>query len=383
MNFILVFFIILILLAGTSSSIEYLIVLQKPFFLLGSLGLIFVCILLKKKIKFNKTNFLIFNTFIFLCYVAALYHSDFELLKNALSMHSSYLVLVVIMPSINNGNNIIKNAVYILSFVIILLSIVINNPFSVPYYGLFLNANSFAILLATLFAILIGDFTEKVINNNLKFKSMFPWLLVIMIVFFLIVMTSSRTGFFSAFTLILVSLLSIYVGKKSIIWNFTIKNIFKFSMILLFITYLTFEFQLINVFNETIVAKKENRIGLSGREVIWEKTFNEVTLLGHGDRYFSENFGLGAHNVFIWVLGSSGVLSLFMIIFFYFNSMFIIYSDLKKSMKENNIKLIPSFVMVSFFLLSLTEGILLTTLTFVMFLLLGNASKQKMLKYNI
>jgi len=113
----------------------------------------------------------------------------------------------------------------------------------------------------------------------------------------------------------------------------------------------------------TVTAGVEGKTGTSGRDVIWQKAFSEISMLGYGKDYFTSVFGLGAHNVFVEYLGEYGIVSSLCLFCCALMSVFSAYVYATKQAGQNPYAFAPLIVIISFWVMSLGEN---------MFGLLGN-----------
>jgi O-antigen ligase len=89
-----------------------------------------------------------------------------------------------------------------------------------------------------------------------------------------------------------------------------------------------------------------------------------MELLGRGDQYFEKNFGLGAHNTIIHILGVNGSLSVILIILFTIMTFYYASMYFKRNRRKDPYAIAPFLFITCFWILSMGEG---------MFGSLGNA----------
>jgi O-antigen ligase len=108
----------------------------------------------------------------------------------------------------------------------------------------------------------------------------------------------------------------------------------------------------------------QGKDALSGRDDIWAKTILDLKLLGNGEQYFETNFGLGAHNTIIHILGVNGLIAAMTIVLFAIVSFYYAVLYFKKHYQEDPYAIAPLVFITCFWMLSMGEG---------MFGSLGNA----------
>lgn len=189
------------------------------------------------------------------------------------------------------------------------------------YKGIFINSNMFGMYASFLSLCLLIYW--KLIENK---KSKFLILSLFLFTLALIPIGMSRLALLS-FTVCAVILLYGDIFKS--IFKFTYKRILLLYLVsLCFISLILIYFTgmlsgLSNgAFNqlESLINKNKyyssNGDLTNGRLDIWKATLNDFSLLGHGENYFVDNFGLAAHNSFVQIYGNYGFIAgVFLVIF--------------------------------------------------------------------
>jgi O-antigen ligase len=222
-------------------------------------------------------------------------------------------------------------------------------PISVysAYSGIFPNANQLGFISTSiasgLFIILIGN-----LSKQKKLWYSVPIILLLIILFFLILLSSSRTSLIAFLVMLLV-----------LIWWLTQKPRILIKMIaiiaIVFSTIFFSGYKQLDILWYALeqLDKKE---GLSGREDIWSKTFEDMRLLGNGSDYFESNFGFGGHNSIITVLGINGVIAALLMSVLAIFSLFYAYFYFKAAFKKDDYAIAPLIITICFWVLSMGEG---------------------------
>ena len=118
---------------------------------------------------------------------------------------------------------------------------------------------------------------------------------------------------------------------------------------------------------------------LSGRDIIWNRIIDDISLLGHGTKYFNDVIGIGAHNSILEVVGNFGVIAGILISLIYITSIMISikYGIINRSL---DYFYLPIIVTMTFFILSMTEsmfGVIGKSMTLVFLNILGLLMNEK------
>jgi O-antigen ligase len=222
------------------------------------------------------------------------------------------------------------------------------------YSGIFPNSNQLGFTTAAMssgvFILAIGFLFRK--------KSMTEILIVnlsLLICLITILVSNARTA------IITFSCMSLFL-----IWKLfqKPKNFFIAFFIGLIIAIFAFTLNAQNPWFFERIAEVQEKDSLSGRNDIWSKTIIDMTLLGNGEKYFETNFGLGAHNTVIHVLGVNGLIACLFMVLFAIISFIYAWLYFQKNCRSDCYAIAPLVFMTCFWLLSMGEG---------MFGSLGNA----------
>jgi O-antigen ligase len=240
----------------------------------------------------------------------------------------------------------------------IILSLILNPVWqseSRIYSGIFPNANQLgfttAVISAGVFILAIGILFSK--------KSSWEIFLVntsLIMCFLILLISNART-----------SLIAFLCMSALMIWKLMQKpkNVLITFIASIIIGFISFLFSAQNPwFLERVAEIQSKDQGLSGRNDIWFQTISDMELLGRGDTYFNDNFGLGAHNTIIHILGVNGILAVILIVLFTMMTFYYACAYFKKNSKQDPYAIAPLLYMTCFWVLSMGEG---------MFGSLGNA----------
>lgn len=223
------------------------------------------------------------------------------------------------------------------------------------YSGIFPNSNQLgfttAILSSGVFILAIGFLFKKK-------KSLTQILIVnisLLICLVTILISNARTAII---TFLCMSLF--------LIWNLIKKprNFLIAAVISIIIAIVIITFSAENPWLFERIAEVQEKDSFSGRNDIWFKTVVDMTLLGNGEKYFETNFGLGAHNTIVHVLGVNGIFACMFMVLFAVISYGYAWVYFQKHFREDCYAIAPVVFMTCFWILSMGEG---------MFGSLGNA----------
>lgn len=225
---------------------------------------------------------------------------------------------------------------------------------SVIYSGIFPNSNQFgftvAVMSASFFVLAIGTLV-----NRKSFLETFSINISLVTCFLMILISNARTSLIAFFCMSVFMIWKILQKPINIIISFVIAFILSAS---------TSSFVEDYSWLAARVSEIQVKDSLSGRNDIWFKTIDDMELLGHGDQYFEDNFGLGAHNTIIHILGVNGILSVILIVLFTIMTFYYAGGYLKRNREKDSYAIAPLVFMTCFWILSMGEG---------MFGSLGNA----------
>ena len=352
-----------------------------------------VLVIKKKKFKIHKPSLFLMYIFLIVCSLSALYNSDLKLIINAGMMFVLYLAALAIIPSYENIeiNKLVYKAILVSNIPIILVPILISGFNFVPYRGIFYNPNSFGSISATLFtavfSLFIFKFEQSIVTKKHSVKNLLIQLLVLFSLFFLIVLSGSRTSTLSAGIVIVAGIffLIIRLIKVKKLWSSMTKGILYsfigFSIVTLLIKFTPFyDYLYIN-----ILYKFERKVGngdvLDQRGAVWTQTIKDSGLWGNGSSFFTTQTDIAAHNTFINILGQTGWPSLIIFLSFLILACFISFKYAISEI-DDQYKYLPLMLIICFCTLSMGESMIMKLSMIAMFFSLGSmiGFKKRILK---
>ena len=137
------------------------------------------------------------------------------------------------------------------------------------------------------------------------------------------------------------------------------------------------------IFNERILEKFNNKIEsgdvLDRRGNIFSSTVTDANIFGHGPDYFSQTYGLGAHNSFISILGQYGYLASALFILFWVYVIYIAFKHFYSS--HSNYSILPILLVLFFLMTSMTEIMLMKASMLFAFIAIGTVSSMNIERY--
>lgn len=353
-----------------------------PVFLTVSISIVILGYIshINTNLHFYNNVIIIYYLYILFSILSSQINADYVLLFGTIFMFITFSLSFLIIPRLDDY--IIEKSYIsflILHLLIIVFSIVTEGLKPVSYSGLYYNPNSFGTSMASVLSLLIARFSyylEGFIREKKFNKKIYINFLLIIIFSIFTIISSSRNAFLSILVLFIFSFMIIMGGSFSKKINL---KIFRRKIILLLlislILFIIFSLDFVKEFIDiNIIQKFQSKSGdiLDRRSLIWVTTMKEMKLFGHGRNYF-EQFGLGAHNTFISILGQYGILPTISFIFFIIKlfKLAIIYSKINKTKN----RYVPFFVILSFLTMSIAESMMLTPLMFLLFLIFGEVKE--------
>lgn len=321
------------------------------FFLFFSAYIILAALIIKANLLYSSFFVLYCLSFISLFYF--IYQANKEAFFLALSDYAFAMIMVNGLLSLvyQNGLLTTKNAV--------------KADLSVYFLGI---GNQLVIYILAYFSIVA---IHCLITGKEKYRLFLAGLLGLVGVYF----SDSATGYTGCLLYIFLC-----IGYALIHWvfpdkDFKINNIKKatgfilLSIIVIHILVTVFNIQ---VYFETFLESFYNKSAtFSARTSIWKEAFSYIRknpLFGKGivlvdSQIFMKNLGakFSAHNIFIEISMIGGIPSLLMFLFIVYNSF---YRCLK--IKNSEIRIVVLILLLSFFIMSITEIYSLTIITFVL-----------------
>jgi len=313
-----------------------------------TLVLLFISSLINHKIFLNLVAFYKSLKWLFLYFIILTIISFLNVSRNFKDfLDIPFLLNIILLVILICSESVIKGLLYksllvaaIVNFIIVLAYL---NNYEVSYLdnriSLFgMNQNYLGVISSVSLLVLISFIQNK--NNN-KFLRLL-YLLFIPFIFYLIILTGSRTAMISLFLGVLVFFITSLDIEKVLI------RLLFFMPLLAFILYVTLENTLIlNRLFDTV-----EKGDLSSRDLIWIdllEVINNNFLFGIGKTGYLNVVGEGSpHNVIMEVICYTGIFGLFFFVLFLYR---IINSGFKKiNSSYNNIKLILLLALIGLLL---------------------------------
>lgn len=242
----------------------------------------------------------------------------------------------------------------ILGYTIITSGVTINR-----FQGIFYNSNATGGAGATLCAIAIPYFLFVYLNRKRgdTTKLIFSVIVIVLSVFVTLISTSRTSILTVAGMLVLMFLLMIKeINNKKRLLRIALIVVMAI-IVLFFMLRSQYVESILEVIIEKFVARKGNEF--AGRQNRWDIVFDRLSFFGNG-----EESAIGTHNTFLGFLdeyGYSAIISWALyIVFSLYNSLRIAFSK-----STNQMKYLPLFSFVCFFLLSMFEGMMLKTIMLI------------------
>lgn len=345
-----------------------------------------VIILKKDDLKIKTSVLWVMYFYLLACTISSLYNTDIKLLLNGVIIFALYLGSLVIVPSFNTkGIKLIFKAMFYSHIPIIIVPLLLNGLNTMPYRGVFYNPNSFGSIVATLFVALFALFTfrlEEFISGKKRIKQMLLLLIGLLFLFFLIVLSGSRTSLLASVIVMLFGFLflTIRLIKAKKLISFIVRGTF-FAGITSIVTLLVFKFTPFYDYLYMNILYKFERKSASGdvldqRGIVWKQTIEEAGLFGHGTSYFNVSTIVGSHNTFIGILGEYGWIPLLLFLIF---MLILFFSSFKYAISNvsDPYKYLPLMMILCFSMLSMGEGMMFKLSMLAMFFSSGLILKRR------
>ena len=253
------------------------------------------------------------------------------------------------------GNLIVPLSIVISHMPFLLLSFILNPPSTanqIFYSGILGNSNQLgfvsAVTGAGILILLMGSYYAKKSYWLIGFLAF-----LLALILGILSIAFARTSIISLLFLIFIAATIYFAGKPKSLIKIVFLISFAISLVMLqldkIIRFISYD---LRIDPASMFQKKE--AGLSGREEIWLRTIQELTLFGHGSNYY-DSFEHGPHNTVIKTLGMYGVISMYITIFFAIASFIYAYAYFRANFKHNFYAIAPLIITTCFWTLSLGE----------------------------
>ncbi|WP_339281346.1 O-antigen ligase family protein [Paenibacillus sp. FSL H8-0282] len=304
--------------------------------------------------------------FVIVSCISALVNHDMMLMFTSIVMFLLCISSLVIVPSFEyiNINKLITKAILFTHVPLVVIPLLLYGLNTLPYRGIFYNPNSFGTILATLFALFLAIFIYRfeilLTKKKQGLLESIGWLVLLMVSFFLIVISGSRTSVLSALISVVVGVIFLVVSliKAKKIFS-TLMRLFSYSVLGAIIIGIVFKFtSFYDYLYNRIIYKFEIKSGrgdlFDHRSEVWKQALHEAGFFGRGSHYFVNETTVAAHNTFISILGENGWISvilflLLIITFFWSTARYAI------SQVEDTYKYVPLLMLICFCSLSMAE----------------------------
>ncbi|MBD8013897.1 O-antigen ligase family protein [Planococcus wigleyi] len=339
-----------------------------------------------KKVEFNKSLLILAGLFSFTAMMSAFFNSEIGLLVQSVIFFCLFLSTTVLLQTYFKGTlgKMIVLTLVIAHVPLVLIPLLTGGMVMFPYRGIFDNPNSFGMVTATVFSVLLGALLSKI--DRVVFYKEKPSKLNILIFFALavssfslIVISASRTSFTTAIisTFAGLAVMFLFSIKHRRVLKMTYKLVLSLPFVAVFY-FLINKVIPVNLYVQAVIFSKfERKSGdlLDGRTRVWIETIRDANPFGHGEQYFERQIGLGAHNTFIYIIGVYGwIPSILFISFFiaalYYCIRFVLNSDYEY-------KYLPLITLITFLGLSMAENQMFKIAMIVAFACLGLAANNK------
>ncbi|WP_042345887.1 O-antigen ligase family protein [Bacillus massiliigorillae] len=348
---------------------------------ISMLGILFMYLLnLKIDLEIPKVLSMIYFFFLLFIFISSLVNGSLQSLLSSFRYILIFITLSIVVPNLLKEKTlpISMGALICSQIPLIVLSFTKQNPFIDiygygAYSGIFYNPNSYGLVVATIFVVILGLYYEFIGSGRYGIQLLL--LLSLFSLFLLTIFSSSRTSV-TAIIFIIIMFLILYVIKNNGLKKISIKrirNIFLKCIASIFCIVIFIKSKYFNIFEGKILEKYISKYNsgdvLDQRGYIFSNTISEAKLFGYGPDYFTKEFGIAAHNTFISILGQFGLCAsvLFLILW-----MVLINKSIKFYFKsENRYSMLPVLIVTFFLLTSITEIMLMKTSMLLGMIIIG------------
>ena len=343
----------------------------------------------KNRLTVNVYSLTLMFFFLLACLISGLLNMDWKLFITGAMIVVLYIASFVIIPSFNiQVNEVVYKSAMLSQAPLILVTLLLKGLDKNPYQGIFYNPNSFGTTIATIFTLLLSVFLFKLENYFTKKSKEIDtlWSLIIYIggllfMFFLIILSSSRTSFLTAVGLVMSSFLIVFIKlvKNKSVFPF-LRSIFFGVLGIGIISLLIRMTPILDYLYFNIVYKFQLKLNrgdvLDKRGIVWNQTIKEARLFGNGSEYFIAKTLYAAHNTFISMLGEFGWVALILFVLFL---LYGAYKSMKYALSGtlDKYKYMPILLFVCFIMLSMGESMLFKFSMIAMFFSFGSTVNLK------
>lgn len=231
-----------------------------------------------------------------------------------------------------------------------LLSSLLLHPLTFPYMGVLPNPNSMGVLAGGMDVALIALLVAAGKNK----KRLFALVLTVAVVFtsLLVVASGSRTSCLAVAVSAVVAIASRARALIGTPLRF-IKTALALGVLIIIVRPMIEDSGAKAVAG--ILVKFETSSKLSERDEIWSKTWQDMSLLGNGRGYFDDEFGVGAHNSIVEMLGKYGLFAALGILLVCISSLYSTFCYYRSARGSDAHALTPFLIALSFWILASGE----------------------------
>lgn len=239
-----------------------------------------------------------------------------------------------------------------------ILSVVQAPPTTFPYTGIFSNSNQLGVTILTINCGLLILLNKTLLDPSKPSRAIKIMGLsgLILVSFVLIVFSNSRTALLGS---LLGLLFALYPVIQAFQYPRTLARKLLFGMGFIGVTSL-YWVQTVDPWaslERGYADKLDAGDAFNGRSYIWQKTFEDTRLFGHGSNdYFLKKFDLGGHNSLIDILGQSGLIAFYLMTIIALLSLYYAYRYFQAQVGVNPYAIAPLLISLMFWTVSMAES---------------------------
>lgn len=297
-----------------------------------------------------------------------------------LSLGIPLLILCVFPHAAGRHGNLMVLLGIVLGFAPYIAASLILYPLNSSYRGVFSNANSIGMALATMsaaiFALLRGAISVKE-----KSVPCWTWIGVLCLTvgaaFPLIVLSNSRTSLITYAVLVMIFVWSLFFNRHKNRWWIVLTAVALLGAVSLFLVSGFSDDARTNYFGRIVDKMEEKTVSgdiSGGRFGIWQAVISKIEWFGRGTTYFPQHYGANAHNTYFMVLGGLGPLALIFLVAVHGMAISIAYRRAVHNLRQDGYAIGPLLVVMNYMVLGLAElvfGILGNGINMSFLLMLG------------